>query len=648
MENQSQNFDEKFQVKTEIEHILDRSGMWIGSTSSDVVNYPLFVPSKNKITLFQNIGHNAGLLKLIDEVLSNSIDEHRRKDSLFKVTKIDVIANNNGFIIIKDNGGIPVQVHKATGLLIPELIFGYLRTSSNYDDSQEREVVGTNGLGAKLTNIFSKVFTVQTCDNKKSVCIEWKNNMRESNKDLEKYPKGFYVKDEDQNDKENHGTRVSFQLDLERFEIDELGLHTIRILQKRCIDAAAANPGLLITFESDIAEGRLNSEWQFNSFEEYVKLYLTDEQIPTIIKYNNKRDQIIIIPDNINFNIGFVNGALCCEGTHIKKIEKQLSEKLLDVCSKNEMELITEKDILNRISIFVNTVIPNPTYDSQTKTKLTNKIDKYILNFTIEFLNSLQDSKIMENLKLFYEVKYAEQKRKELKQLNGLLKSTKTKKLISCVSNVPDKNELWLFEGDSASNGFRKHRNLFQACYLLRGKITNTFNLDRTQILENIELREVIATAGLLFGEPQKNVKNCKYSKLVFGTDMDHDGNHICGLLLAFFGRHFSELIKAGKVYRALSPIVICNPEKKGLIKKYFYTLDEFELEKNNLKGYDIIYTKGLGGLADEDYKQMLRQEKLIQFTMNDLHDIEAIKNWFDKSTEIRKQIILEDSGEAA
>lgn len=623
--------EQKYQIKSEIDHILSRSGMYVGSTTSNVVSYPLYLPSKNKIQLMTNIGKNDGLLKLIDEIISNSIDEYRRRDSLFKISEINIKVENSGFVSIEDDGGILVEIHKQTGKLIPELIFGTLRSSSNYDDTQEREVVGTNGLGSKLTNIFSKKFIVETADGKNKVKVEWENNMRE-------------VTTSQITKTAEHYTKISFQLDIDRFEMEEIGLHTIRILQRRCIDAAAANPGLKINFSSDIAEGKLNSVWFFNNFKEYISMYLDEKQIPLLIEFKNKKDDIVILPENLGFNVSFVNGVLCSEGTHIKKLEKQLTEAILNYCVKNDMELITEKDILQRISIFVNTTIINPTYNSQSKEVLTNKIDKFILNFTQEFLNSLKDSEIIRCLKDFYEIKYAEVKKKELRQLNKTLTNTKSKKLISCASKDTSTNELWLFEGNSASNGFMKHRSLFQSAYLLRGKIVNTFNLNRNQIIENIELREVIAALGILFGEGPKNLKNLKFNKIVFATDMDHDGSHIAGLLVAFFGKHFPELFKAGKIYRALSPIVIAS--KKGQEKQYFYTLESYEAVANNLKGWEIIYTKGLGGLDDVDYRQMLRNQKLIQFQMTGIDDLESISVWFDKATDMRKQLIMSDNGE--
>jgi DNA gyrase/topoisomerase IV subunit B len=631
-----QDFDKKFQVKSEIEHVLTRTGMWLGDINTNVINYPLFVPSKNKIQQLPNIGYNPGLLKLIDEILSNSVDEFRRKDALFPITEISVEINTNGVVTISDNGGIPVQMHKETGLLIPELIFGHLRTSSNYDDTEERSGVGTNGLGAKLTNIFSKQFSVTTSDGKNSVHIIWENNMRNSNKDSSKNPSGFEIIKTQTN-----GTIIQFLIELDRFEMEEIPLSIIRIVQKRCIDAAAANPGLLINFKSDIAEGRLNSIWQFNSFEEYVKLYLTDEQIKSMIKYQSKKDTIILLPENIGFNFGLINGGICSEGSHIKKIQNQITDYILALCEKSDMELLTEKDVLNRLTIFVNATISNPTYDSQSKDKLTNKIDKFTLNFSKEFLQTLGEGELFESLKDYYSVKYAEVKKKELRKLNAIIKSTNSKKLISCAAKDSKNAELWLFEGTSASNGFRKARNLYQSAYLLRGKIKNTFNLKKEQILENLELREVLAALNILFNEDQKNIKTLKFAKIVFAADMDYDGNHICGLLLAFFAKHFPELFKAGKIYRALSPIIIAN---KGKSKKYYYSMPEYHDDEKNLKGYEITYMKGLGGLEDEDYYQMLRNQKLIKFTLTSIKDLQALDVWFNKSTEMRKQLLLEDA----
>lgn len=626
---------------SEIEHILARTGMYLGSTSDEIIEAPLYQPSTDKIISVKQVFYNAGLMKMFDEILSNSVDEHRRKDSLFTIDSIEVNVEDSGIITIIDNGGISVQKHKQTGLYIPELIFGHLRTSSNYDDTQDRTGVGTNGLGAKLTNIFSEWFIVETADGKNKCLCEWSNNMQE-------------LKPIKISKTSEHYTKIQFKIDLKRFFIEKLTVSIIRQMQKRCIDACATNPRLKIKFTTNAAEGKLNLKCQFETFQDYIKKYLNSEDFDKIIYAKSQRFIIGICPlphaGAGSDTIGFVNGALCSQGTHIKLLSKQIVERVLLYCSKNEMELITEKDILSRMTLFVNCIVRNPTYDSQTKERLTNKLNTYDFKLSKDTLDKVcsETSELILALKDFYQIKYAAEQKKKDRKLNGIIKSTKSsKKLIMSTTHSNDK-ELWLFEGNSAGSGFRKHRSLNQAAYLLRGKIKNTWNLQRESIVENQELREIIATLGLQFNKAIDNVKNLKYSKIIVASDADYDGGHICSLILAFFGKHFKELIKNRKIYRAQSPIIICNPVgklKKTKQKEYFYSLEDFhKIEKNfSSKDWEIIYTKGLGGLADEDYSIMLKQQRLIEFTIQDIEDLEALDIWFKQTTEQRKNEILND-----
>ena len=631
--------NEKYQIKTEIDHILDRSGMWIGSISNEVIDFNLFKPSENRIVTVPSVVYNAGLLKLVDEILTNSIDEFRRNTSLFKIDKVKVNITKSGTVTITDNGGINVEKHKKSGIFIPELIFGHLRTSSNYDDTKERNGAGVNGLGCKLTNIFSKRFSVWTADGKNEVTLTWTKNMRELQ--TSKIKKTTL-----------NGTIISFDLDLDRFDLSNgIPLSIARVIQKRCIDAAAANPGLNIEFSTDIADGKLDSLWYFDSFKDYVELYLKPEERKDIMEFNSisGRDSIIVVPSAIGFNFGFVNGAICSKGTHFKKIKSQLVTKILELCKNKEMELITERDIMNRISIFISTTVVNPTYNSQTKEELTLKINNASLILSKKFLDTFEDSSIMTQLIDYYKIKYDAQKKKELRKLNAAIKLTNSKKLIKCSSTNNLINELWIFEGNSAANGFRTHRDpLIQAAYLLRGKIENSFSLNKREILENVELREIIASLGLQFNEPKLNIQNCKFSKINICSDMDQDGHHICGLLIAFFAKHFPELFAAKIIYRVMSPII--SATKKKFPKKYYYTEDVYNIAVKNgdLKGYEVIYNKGLGGLATEDYQTMLHNQKLVRFELKDIEDMNSVNVWFSKNVQQRKELILIDSEEDA
>lgn len=627
--NQTQTVEQKYKQLSDIDHVLLRSGVYLGNMHNEVKTYNLFKPSDNKIVSVPGVGYNAGLLKLFDEIISNSVDAKISKTRIFDITEINVNVDTNGTITVQDNGGIPVVIHKEIKKWLPTMIFGTMKTSSNYEG--DREGAGLNGLGSKLTNIFSKRFEVETCDGKNKINVQWSNNMKT-------------IDHETVTKTKEHYTKTTFEIELARFEIEKLDTATVRIIQKRCIDAAACNLGLKVNFTSNAFDGKLDSSWVFNSFNEFVKLHVnSDVKLHEYISTNHK-DNVIVVP-NIDYNFGFVNGAVCSDGTHIRKIQLQLVRKILEILKTKEIELITEKDILSNLSIFCSTFIINPDYDSQAKDKLTNKLLPQTLSLSLQFLDSLKDSEIVKNLVDFYNIKYLAEQKKNLKKLNATLKTTKSKKLVGCSSNDFTKNELWLFEGTSASNGFDYARNPnYQACYLLRGKVKNTFSLSKSEIVENLELREIIAALGLQFNDPKGNLKNCRYKRIIIATDADTDGSHITGLLITFLAKNFPELFVDGRVFRALSPIVIASKGSgKKIEEKFFYDLTEFKIQEPLLKGWEISYKKGLGALENTHYCEMVGNSRLEQFVL-DSNYMEDISVWFAKSTTQRKAILADES----
>ena len=153
----------KYKKLTDIEHVLLRPGMYVGSIKHRSDDMSIYEDGKFKI---ENINYNPAFLKIFDEIVSNSVDEHRRYPK--KLNKLDVTIDcDNGLITVKDNGGIIVEKHPEHNEWIPELIFSNLKAGSNFDDTEERLVAGTNGVGSTLTNIFSKSFHIKTCDGKK-------------------------------------------------------------------------------------------------------------------------------------------------------------------------------------------------------------------------------------------------------------------------------------------------------------------------------------------------------------------------------------------------------------------------------------------------------------------------------------------------
>jgi len=624
------DIDKKYDNVDDITHALMRPGMVLGNIHNEFKDINLYKPSTGKMVLVKNVPYNAGFMKLFDEIIANAVDVYLDKKAIFPVTQIDVnIDTKNNEITVRDNGGIVIKRHTKTGLLLPHMIFGLLRSSGNYNE--ERSGAGLNGYGAKLTNIYSTEFNVTTADTHKIYYGKWKNNMRDYDDEVVENPDGL------------HFTEIKWKPDFSRFEeIDTIDISNIRLIQKRCIDAAASNPGLQVNFTCDFKDGILNSEWNFADFKNYVLLHTNNDNYKDLIDYHTERDAVVLLP-SIGYNFGFVNGSVCSEGSHMRKVQNQLNKHILRVLKSLNIELITTRDIENHTSIFVKTNIINPDYDSQAKDKLTSKIPAHSLNLPKTFLDKInKDSEIIKILVDYYNVKYLAEKRKKVRKLNKQLATTKTKKLIKCSGRNPLMNEFFLFEGDSAKSGFRQAADsTYQAAYMLRGKIKNTLSKSEEEVMNNQELREIIAALGIRFNEPKKNLKNCKFGKIIIGTDADVDGSHIAGLLLVFFMTFFPELIEDGRVYRILSPIIIA---EKGKQEKLYYTLSDYEKEKDSLKGWEITYNKGLGGLQTHHYNDMIRNKKLEQFYFEGDY-LKTMKIWFDKSTEMRKEIIAIENG---
>lgn len=626
---QELSIEDEYGSMNQIEHCLERSGMYIGSLNEEFVKTQLYRPSINKIVTVDNVGNIAGIHKLIDEVITNCVDEFRKKKQRFNISEVWVDVQIKGKVTIRDNGGIPVVEHKVKKMMLPKMLFGTLMSSGNYTKNVDRQGAGLNGLGAKLTNIFSKYFRVVTADGKSKMDIQWSNNMRTI--DSEKITKS----------KENY-TEITFELELFRFDVTEFSLDIIRLIQKRCIDAST-NIGLKINFSSDIENGLLNSSWNLKDFNEFVELHIEEKENTKIISQNKHGNAISVIP-SIGYNYGFVNGAVCNSGTHTKFIFTQISQKLLQVLKDvHNITLITEKDIENKVSLFFNVTVINPVYDSQTKEKLNNKFDKNSSSFilTKEFLEALETGEIVDSLVEFYQIKYLVEEKRALKKANGMLKKGKSNKLQTC-SGTGKNNELWLFEGTSAANGFSKARDpKFQASYELRGKFPNTFNMTREEMLNNTEIRELIIAQNLLFDSPEHNLKNFPFSMVIFATDADMDGEHIKGLLLTFYGTLFPELLRAGKLYGLISPIVIATKEKHPDV--FFYTMAEYNMEKYKYKGYEFEYIKGLGALQNHQYIPLVAEKRLTQFIM-DKDFKQSIENWFgDGYEDVRKELMNDE-----
>ena len=622
--------EEKYKSMDEISHILMRSGMYVGSNKFEECDKFIYNEKTAKFEM-KIVNYIPAMLKVVDEVISNSVDEFRRKDNMGLTELYVKINNDNGEIIIRDNGGIPIVKHKEAGIYIPEFIFGQLRTSSNYDDTEDRQVIGTNGIGVKIANIFSSEFEVKSADCKNEITVNWKNNMRECvSRNIVKC------------DKKTHYTQTRFKLDFSRFdtELKTFDNDFINIIHKRCIDAAAANPGLKVIFNY----GKEDIEWKFKKLDEYIDLYSNLLNISDKIPFENDLCTAWIFPDS-SVDVGFVNGAECSKGTHMRALRNEINQAVVEfITKKDKIKDLTTRGVDNKYSVFININVSNPAYDSQTKDTLTTPIEKFSKDEKLKwevnekFLNKIVKSEIVALVRDWYKQKTAAEDEKALRKINretnkGLKRPDK---YITCSSRVRASKQLFIFEGDSARSGFRGGRiPEFQAGYTMKGVPPNVFGSSPIQIMKNEVFNDLVTVIGLKWGK-DFNINDLNFGKIVISTDADTDGDKIAALLLLFFN-NWPELFEKNIVCRNISPIII---SRKGKDCKKFYTMEEFKNEEKKLKGYTHKYVKGLGGLSDKESRDMYQDPKFLYFKKDEAAD-SMFRKWFNKGeSDVRKDML--------
>ena len=607
----SAEISKKYEMLDEIQHVLKRPGMYIGSTkphdSSEYFLEETFVK--------KDVQYNPGFLKLFDEIVSNSVDESKRNPNLNQITVL--IDEKSGEITIQDNGGIPVIIHDKVGVWIPEMIFSNLRAGSNFNDSEDRTVAGTNGVGSTLTNIFSKKFTVKTADGKNLFVQTFTDNMgKRTEPKISKSDKKF--------------TEITYIPDYSQFQMNGLNDAHVQMIRKRLIDIAACNPNIKIQFNKE--------KFKFKTFKEYADLYT-----PNTMYERSENFEIAFAPSSNGFqSISFVNSIETKDsGTHVNFIMGQTIDKLRQAIYKKHKVDIKPSDIKNHISIFINCTIINPAFSSQTKEKLiTEPKDFGSVHIVSEkMIKALFQSEIVASILDWIEKKKMADERAELRKLNKNLSTAKILKLIDAKSrDNRDQCTLGIFEGDSAKSAVRQFRDpqMFGA-FPLKGKFLNVSEMKNTEVIKNEEVINLMGSLGLRLGEEPENLR---YGKILIYTDADPDGDAIAGLLMNFFGKYWPELFAQGKIFRVLTPIVVA---KKGKDVISFYTKDEFNewLNKTNTKGWNTEYKKGLAALEDEEYQEIITNPKTIQISNDSLYK-ESLHAWFGGDSSLRKKKLLE------
>jgi len=615
----TKGIENKYQKLTDVEHVLLRPFMYIGSISPHTGDQYLFDGEK---VWNEEITYNPGFIKLFDEIISNSVDEHRRSS---KLNEIKVTLNlDTSEISIWDNGGIPVEKHPVHKEWIPEMIFSNLKAGSNFDDTEQRTVAGTNGVGSTLTNIFSKKFSVSTCDGKNRFDQEFTDNMHKRSKaTVSPAKRGF--------------TEITYIPDLERFKMHGIDEKSFQIIFKRCLDVAACNNRLTVKF-TKIKDGvSTNSTLKFKTFEEYIKLYTQE------FFYEESKDWKIGFAKSENgfANVSFVNSVHTKDGgTHVEYIVNQLIAQLREMIKKKHKVEVKPSDIRNYMSIFIECTVINSSFSSQTKEKLITEPKDFATRHEVtdKIAKLVFKSEIVASVLDWIEKKALAQERAELRKLNSNLDKTKIPKLIDA-QRKGDRGPciLGIYEGLSALSAVRKFRDTqTQGAFPLKGKFLNVSEMKSAEIIKNEEAVQLMASLGLKLGEEPKGLR---YGRVYIYTDADPDGNSIAALLINFFNRFWPELFDQGRIYKVMTPLVVA---KKGKDSINFYTNDEFDKwsAKNKAHTWNIEYKKGLAALEDLEYEEIIKDPKVVQLK-NDKEYKESLNAWFGADSAPRKERIL-------
>lgn len=589
------------------QHIIDLPDTYIGSVSVEKKEMWVYNSESNLIEL-KEITFVPGLYKIYDEILVNARD-HTVRDKTCKTIKVNIDKENNTISVWNDGKGVPIVKHKEYNIYIPELIFANLLSSTNYD-TKGKTVGGKNGFGAKLANIFSTEFEIETVDSetKKKYYQKCENNMYKINEPI--------IEDS----KEKSYTKITFKADLERFSLKELTSDIVSLFQKRVYDIAGC---------CDSVKVYLNDEQiKMKSFEDYIKLYFKKEKI---IYEEHKRWKIGAIYCNNEFlQVSFVNGILTFQGgNHVSYILDQICSKLITIIKqKNKTVNVKPSHIRDNLVLFIDSVIEDPSFNSQTKELLNNKKDTFgsTCEISDEFIKELSKTGIVEQVIKFAEFKdMSSLKKTDGKKVSKLRDIEKLEDAQWAGSRKSKHCRLILTEGDSAKSfamsGLKIIGREKYGVFPLKGKPLNVREATVKQLQENEEFINIKKILGLKQGIKYDDVSKLRYGGIVLLSDQDPDGSHIKGLLMNMFHTMWPSLLKIkGFIQCMTTPLI--KIFKKSDIKRQnpidFYNFYEFENWKNNneTSKYIIKYYKGLGTSTEKEARDAFNDfdKKIINY----------------------------------
>jgi len=643
------NLANKYQQKTDKQHILDNPDTYIGSVEIVDSNLYIFSNFENaKINIVEKqIQYIPALFKLFDEGIVNCRDHAIRMEKSIKenqenclpVTNIDVSIQEDTITMFNDGNGIDIAIHPETQVWIPEMIFGHLRTSTNYDKTEKKIVGGKNGFGFKLVLIWSTYGMVETVDH-----IRGLKYVQEFKDNLNIICPPIITKC-----KSKPYTKITFRPDYSRLGITGLTEDMLNLLKRRVYDiAAVTEKNIKVKYNSQLVPVK--------NFIQYIDLYIgTKEESQRVYETNGERWEYAVALSSTHefIQVSFVNGIHTSKGgKHVEYILGQITRKLVEFIEKKKKIKVNMTSIKEQLILFIRCDIENPSFDSQTKDYMNTPSNKFgsTCIVTDKFIEKVAKMGIMDAACAITEIK----ENKAVKKMDG----HKTKnvrgipKLVDANWAGTEKSSqtmIILCEGDSAKAGIvsglsSEDRNIV-GVYPMKGKIMNVRGETKKKIVDNKEISDIKKILGLEIDREYTSMedihKNLRYSKVIFMCDADLDGNHIKGLGINLFQSIWPSLTKIpGFISFMNTPIL---KAKKGEKELSFYNEGEYELWKSEqsvttLNQWKIKYYKGLGTSTGKEFREYFKEKKIVGFEMGDDSEDTIDKIFNKKRADDRKE----------
>ncbi len=560
-----------------------------------------------------------GLHHLVYEVVDNSIDEALAGFC----NHIQIQIHSDDSVTVEDNGrGIPVDLHEKENIPAVEVVMTKLHAGGKFDNSTYKVSGGLHGVGVSVVNALSEYLEVEI--------------RRDGKVYFQRYVRGeprtpLVEKGETQ----RRGTRITFKADPLIFSETEMSFD---VLVQRLRELAFLNPGVRIDLsdEKTLKDRSFCYEGGLTSFVEFLNKN-KEPLHPEVIKFSGEKQGVAIdvaLQYNQTYNekiFTFANNINTKEGgSHLVGFKAGLTRSIKQYAvqtkmAKVDLEKLSGDDVREGLSAIVSVKLSQPQFEGQTKTKLGNsEVKGLVENLVYEKLSIFFEENpkviklILDKVLEAARAREAARRARDLTRRKGVLSDHSLPgKLADCQERDPVNSEIFIVEGDSAGGSAKQGRDRkFQAILPLRGKILNVEKARFDKMLENQEIRNMIAALGTGVGKDEYNPDKLRYHKTIIMTDADVDGAHIRTLLLTFFFRMMPELIERGNLFIAQPPLY-----RVAVGKQEYYLKDEDELNAFLLKRAvekREVYLSGQGGpLPSEQLIQLMktfsRYEELLE-----------------------------------